>query len=113
MDEEMLVNLYREMDVLLFPSTLETFGLIAQEAQSCGVPVICIRNTGTAEVIRHDETGYAINGGLEELISILTKLKLDLNQRKQLGVNARKRALSLWKQDIVASQYLNLYQMQK
>ena len=113
MDEEMLVSLYRQMDVLLFPSTLETFGLIAQEAQSCGVPVICIRNTGTAEVIQHDKTGYAINGGTEELISILARLKLDLNLRQLLRVNARKRALALWRQDIVAAQYLNLYQTLK
>lgn len=113
MDEEKLVKLYREMDVLLFPSTLETFGLIAQEAQSCGVPVICLRNTGTAEVIQHDVTGYSINGNPEELISILARLKMDLSLRKLLGVNARKRALSIWKQDIVATQYLNLYQMQK
>jgi len=113
MDEEMLVSLYRQMDVLLFPSTLETFGLIAQEAQSCGVPVICIRNTGTAEVIQHDKTGYAINGGAEELISILARLKLDLNLRQLLRVNARKRALALWSQDIVAAQYLNLYQTLK
>jgi glycosyltransferase involved in cell wall biosynthesis len=113
MDEGMLVSLYREMDVLLFPSTLETFGLIAQEAQSCGVPVICLRNTGTAEVIQHDETGYAINGGAEELISILARLKLDLNLRQLLRINARKRALALWRQDIVAAQYLNLYQTLK
>jgi glycosyltransferase involved in cell wall biosynthesis len=113
MDEEMLVSLYRQMDVLLFPSTLETFGLIAQEAQSCGVPVICLRNTGTAEVIQHDKTGYSINGGAEELISILARLKLDLNLRQLLRVNARKRALALWRQDIVAAQYLNLYQSLK
>ena len=113
MDEKMLVSLYRQMDVLLFPSKLETFGLIAQEAQSCGVPVICIRNTGTAEVIQHDKTGYAINGGAEELISILARLKLDLNLRQLLRVNARKRALALWRQDIVAAQYLNLYQTLK
>jgi len=112
-DEETLVSLYRQMDVLLFPSTLETFGLIAQEAQSCAVPVICIRNTGTAEVIQHENTGYSISGGVEELISILTRLKLDLNLRKNLGVNARKRALALWRQDIVAAQYLNLYQTLK
>ena len=113
MNEEMLVSLYRQMDVLLFPSTLETFGLIAQEAQSCGVPVLCMRDTGTAEVIKHDETGYSINGGLEELITLLTKLKLDIDLRKQLGVNARKRALSLWRQELVAAQYLDLYQSQK
>lgn len=112
-DENILVSLYRQMDVLLFPSTLETFGLIAQEAQSCGVPVICISNTGSAEVIQHEKTGYSIEGGIDELILTLSKLKLDPNRRKQLGNNARKRALSLWRPDIVAKQYLNLYQSQK
>lgn len=112
-NEHSLIDLYRKLDVLLFPSTLETFGLIAQEAQSCGVPVICISNTGTEDVIESEKTGYSISGSLDELISILSRLKSYPELSRTLGVNSRNRALSLWRPDIVANQYLDIYQSQK
>ena len=35
-----LADIYRDADALLFPSRLEGFGLVALEAQACGLPVI-------------------------------------------------------------------------
>ena len=112
-DEKILVNLYRQMDVLLFPSSVEAFGLVAQEAQSCGVPVIYTKNTGTDDVVESMKSGFSINGSLEELLVTLTALKKDHNLRKRLSSSARERALTLWRQDVVAAQYLNLYQSLK
>lgn len=109
-DEKELVSLYREMDVLLFPSTLETYGLIAQEAQSCGVPVVCIRNTGTEDVVDDGRSGFVIRGEIEEVIQALLLIKENPEKQKFLAHGARNRAIALWSQDIVAKQYANLYQ---
>jgi glycosyltransferase involved in cell wall biosynthesis len=109
-NEKELVNLYREMNVLLFPSTLETFGLIAQEAQSCGVPVICIRNTGTEDIVEDGKSGYAIEGDLEKMIETILILKQNPEKLKSLAQGARNRAVALWSKEIVAKQYANLYQ---
>ena len=39
-DQRELVHRYRRADVVLVPSRSETFGLVALEAQACGVPVV-------------------------------------------------------------------------
>lgn len=44
-------------DVLLFPSTLEGFGLVVAEAQARGLPVVAAAGTGTADTLVHGESG--------------------------------------------------------
>lgn len=108
-DEEKLVTIYNKMDILIFPSLIETFGLIAQEAQSCGVPVICLKNTGASEVIEHEKTGFEINGNLNELTQTLRTLKAESQTREAFALNSRARALKLWSFPIVAKKYIELY----
>lgn len=57
-DAAAMVALYRECDALLFPSRLEGFGLVAQEAQACGIPVIVSNSSALPEIIRDGETGF-------------------------------------------------------
>jgi glycosyltransferase involved in cell wall biosynthesis len=108
-DEEKLVEIYNRMDVLVFPSLVETFGLIAQEAQSCGVPVICIKDTGTSEVIEHEKTGFEISSNINDLNRTLSRLKEESGTRESLALNSRARATKLWSQTIVAKKYIELY----
>ena len=44
-------------DLLLLPSEHESFGLVALEAMSCGVPVISTRGSGVEEVVTHGKDG--------------------------------------------------------
>lgn len=52
-----LVSAYRAADLFVFPSTTETFGLVALEAMACGVPVIAADAGGVRDIIRDGETG--------------------------------------------------------
>jgi len=58
---EELVDAYRAADVFLFPSTTETFGLVALEAMACGVPVIAANTGGVLDIIRDGENGLLFN----------------------------------------------------
>lgn len=67
-------RLYDSADVLLFPSTLEGFGLVVAEAQSRGLPVIAATGTATVEAFAPGESGLlaapegeAFAAGLREL----------------------------------------------
>jgi D-inositol-3-phosphate glycosyltransferase len=46
-----LVDRYRDADVLLVPSRSETFGLVALEAQACGIPVVAADVPGLEAVV--------------------------------------------------------------
>lgn len=50
-DEISKANLYRESDILLFPSMGENCPLTILEAVCCGLPVVCFSNTGMTELI--------------------------------------------------------------
>ena len=50
---------YRMADLLIHPAESEPWGLVVNEAMTCGVPVLCSPNVGAAADMVHDgETGY-------------------------------------------------------
>ena len=57
-----LADHYRAADALILPSRSETFGLVAAEAQSCGLPVVAARAGGLSHVVEHEESGLLVEG---------------------------------------------------
>jgi D-inositol-3-phosphate glycosyltransferase len=53
-----LPELYAAADVVLVPSRSESFGLVALEAQACGVPVVASSIGGLRYVVGHGHGGY-------------------------------------------------------
>ncbi len=60
-------------DVLLLPSELESFGLVALEAMACEVPVIATRVGGVPEVVRDGIDGYLYEVGDGRRLSLRPK----------------------------------------
>ncbi|MGH8924061.1 MAG: glycosyltransferase [Acidimicrobiia bacterium] len=58
----LLADVYRSADLLLVPSRSESFGLVAAEAQACGVPVIAARTGGLIYVVDDGTSGLLIDG---------------------------------------------------
>ncbi|MFV1990919.1 MAG: glycosyltransferase [Acidimicrobiales bacterium] len=52
---------YRAADVCIVPSRSESFGLVALEAASCGLPVVAAHVGGLAEVVDHGTTGFLVH----------------------------------------------------
>jgi D-inositol-3-phosphate glycosyltransferase len=51
---------YQAADVCLVPSYSESFGLVALEAQACGIPVVGSAVGGLRTIVRHGQTGYLV-----------------------------------------------------
>jgi D-inositol-3-phosphate glycosyltransferase len=60
-----LALFYQAADVLVMPSRSETFGLVAAEAQACGLPIVASRIGGIPYVIDVDKSGILVDVGDE------------------------------------------------
>lgn len=92
---------YRGARMLVFPSTFfETFGLVAAEAMSHGVPVIASK-MGAMDGLFHDEVEglYFEPRNAEQLAAQMKRLWNDPELCRRLGRAGRKRAMELWTPD--------------
>jgi glycosyltransferase involved in cell wall biosynthesis len=57
-----VVEFYAGADVLVFPTLWEPWGLVVNEAQACGLPVICSKLAGCADdLVRPGENGWLVD----------------------------------------------------
>lgn len=90
-----LVNAYRAADAFIFPSTTETFGLVALEAMACRLPVIAARTGGVLDTVIDGHNGLLYDPTHPGEISGLVKqLRDNLQLRNQLADNALAHARS-------------------
>lgn len=54
---------YQAADVCIVPSHVESFGLVALEAQACGVPVVASDISGLGSIVEHGVTGLVARPG--------------------------------------------------
>lgn len=91
-----LVAAYRSADVLAFPSTsaAEAFGLVAVEAQACGIPVVASNLPGVRTVVADGETGFFVPvRDVDALADRLNRILKDADVRRKMGESARQRVL--------------------
>jgi glycosyltransferase involved in cell wall biosynthesis len=101
--ESTLRNLFQACDLFVLPSTLSTecFGLVQVEAMLCGKPVVnTALDTGVPWVSLHGETGLTVPPGNDvALASAINRLLGNSELRRQLGEQARARAMALFTLD--------------
>jgi len=74
-DQE-LVTYYQKARAFVFAGD-EDFGIVSLEAQACGKPVICPRNSGMAETVIEGKTGELFESDLETALHIFEKKRYD------------------------------------
>lgn len=113
LSREALRDGYRAAHVLAFPSTsaAEAFGLVALEAQACGVPVVASGFPGVRTVVRDGETGILVTpGSVTELTSGLETLIKDQEKRQEYAKNARAHVLTSYSRTRHLDKLIEVYQ---
>lgn len=60
MPKEKLITVYRDNDIFIMPSKLETFGRVYAEAMTQGLPIIYTKNQGFDGIFEDGEVGYSV-----------------------------------------------------
>ena len=93
--------LYNGLDIVVSASTLpEPLGTVVIESMAMGRPLIGPNHGGAAEMADHEETALLFEpGNSSSLASAIRRLYQDDDLRKQLGQNARTKALATFAVD--------------
>lgn len=85
-----LSQAYASADIFVFPSALETFGLVVTEAMAAGLPVIASRVGGIPDVVDEGRTGYTFNvGDVDAMVEGVQRMAINRDQLKRMGQDAR------------------------
>jgi glycosyltransferase involved in cell wall biosynthesis len=87
---EELSQAYASADMFVFPSAMETFGLVVVEAMAAGLPVVASRVGGVRDVVSEGLNGYSYESGdIPALVEGVRRIAADRNRIAQMGLAAR------------------------
>ncbi|WP_158247439.1 MULTISPECIES: glycosyltransferase [unclassified Pseudomonas] len=103
-----LAGYFSNADVLIMPSRWESFGLVAAEAHSYGLPVVASRCCSLPEVVAEGVTGFLFEpGSSRELVALLKRIPR--STWSKLGRNSYERYEAKFKSEIMCTAVLNIY----
>jgi len=110
-NQDLMEEMLSLADVFLLPSSSESFGLVALEAMSAEVPVVCSNAGGLPEVVEHGFTGFLhdpqhVAGYTNSVLKLLTNETL----RRTMGRRGRRVAIDRFGADAMIEQYVKVYE---
>lgn len=98
------------LDIFVFPSHSEAFGIALVEAMSMGKPAVCSNSDGILDIVVDGETGFLFekkNSG--DLAQKLEHLILSPDLRVRFGASARKRAVKMFDMEYLTDKVIEYY----
>ena len=86
----------RSLDCFFYrtsPRWFEVAGRVVAEAMACGLPVVCSREIGFAELITHGQDGFLFDDNDDDAaLAYMVRLAGDAQLRRNMGEAARRTA---------------------
>ena len=106
-----IVAFYNSLDVAVFPSLSESFGVAALEANACAIPVIVSDAPGFKEIITNNKNGIIIERkSIDGIFKALEAMYLDPKSRKEMGRVGRELVKEKYEWSKNVNEMVNIYQ---
>lgn len=103
-------KVYQNVDLLLFPTVREGFGLAAAEAMACGLPVVATNCSSLPELIVNGKGGFLCSlGNVESFAEAIVTLAESPSRRQEMGQFNRERAEKLFSLKRMIHEYTQLF----
>ena len=100
------------MDIFVFPSHGEAFGIALAEAMSMGLPSVCANSDGVLDIAVDNETSLLFeNKNWQDLSRKLEALIISPETRQRFGKAARKRAVENFDIEFLTDKVLEIYNL--
>ena len=110
-DEAEKVGLLAACDLLVLPSSEDSFGIVLVEAWACGKPVVAARTPVMASLVDEGRDGLLFTpGDALALAQSLRTLLVTANGRQQMGDAGRNKVAENFTWDAVTRQVRGVYQ---
>lgn len=108
------VPTYQNMiDLAIFPSKSESFGVSALEASSCEKPIIVSNVGGLPEVVKLNETGFIFeSGNISELVIKIENSLIDKELREKFGKAGREFVIKNYNWNKNVQEMIKFYKQQ-
>ncbi len=104
-----LARAYASADIFFNPSVTETFGNVTLEAMASGLPAVCLRATGSSNLVTDGVTGYLSEPGrISETADHIEILAADPALRKRMANAAHARSAA-YSWDAVMNELMGHY----
>ncbi len=105
-----LALVYSTSSCVVVPSLVESFGQVAAEAASCGIPVVCFDTSGLRDIVIDNVTGFVAERFKPK--SLMNKLQCAISmsdsEQQKMQSNAREHILTHFSYSIVAQKYAEI-----
>jgi len=88
--DSQVVELMQRCSAFLFPSTIDTFGLVVLEAMACGKPIVACNRGGVPEIV--GDAGFLLEPNPDQWQEVVSRLLCDAELRARMGKKASKRS---------------------
>ena len=109
-DDDMLLKFYNVVDVAVFPSLYEPFGIVALEAMAAKVPVVTSDVGGLREVVDHGITGITTSAGNPDSLAWgIMQILNNPNAARAMAETAYMKTLNAFSWSRIAEQTIEVY----
>lgn len=102
-----LIPLYKEADLLLFPTKTDQQSIVIMESFGCGTPVIALESNGPRDAIRNGMNGFFVRTQ-QEMAEVIIQIKKDRELQDLLQEYAW-RTSRLYMADVMSEKLIHFY----